>query len=84
MPTNSTLQPVGNAPTNSGPAWDQDGNLQGNWGRFFTSISRFIQGLQYSTGLPIHANNAAAKAAGLVPGQYYRLGGDPDLIAVVH
>lgn len=35
-------------------------------------------------GLAIFANNAAAIAAGLVPGQLYRTGADPDLVAVVH
>lgn len=84
MPTDSTVAPVGNAPTNSGPAWNEEGVLQGNWSQFFTRISRFIQGLQFSTGLPIYANNAAAVAGKLVPGQFYRTGADPDVVCVVH
>lgn len=35
-------------------------------------------------GLSAYANNAAAVAAGLNPGAFYRTGGDPDLVCVVH
>lgn len=35
-------------------------------------------------GLPIYANNAAAVAGGLTAGAFYRTGGDPDLVSVVH
>jgi hypothetical protein len=35
-------------------------------------------------GLPVYANNAAAVAGGLTPGAFYRTGGDPDLVCVVH
>jgi hypothetical protein len=35
-------------------------------------------------GLAVFANNAAAIAGGLTPGDFYRTGGDPDLVAVVH
>ena len=35
-------------------------------------------------GLPVHANNASATAAGLTPGAFYRTGGDPDYVYVVH
>jgi hypothetical protein len=35
-------------------------------------------------GLPVYANNAAATAAGLTSGAFYRLGGDPDFVCVVH
>lgn len=34
--------------------------------------------------LDAYADNAAALAGGLTAGQYYRTGGDPDLVAVVH
>jgi len=34
--------------------------------------------------LPIYTNNATALAGGLVPGQSYRLGGDPDHVCIVH
>jgi hypothetical protein len=35
-------------------------------------------------GLPVHANNQAASGAGLTAGAFYRTGGDPDLVCVVH
>jgi hypothetical protein len=35
-------------------------------------------------GLSIYANNAAAVAAGLTAGAFYRTGADPDLVCVVH
>jgi hypothetical protein len=38
----------------------------------------------FISDLPAYANNTAAKAGGLVAGQSYRTGGDPDLICVVH
>jgi hypothetical protein len=36
------------------------------------------------TGLTIYANNAAAILGGLIVGNVYRTGADPDLICVVH
>lgn len=36
------------------------------------------------SGLQVFANNAAAITGGLVAGQLYRTGADPDLVAVVH
>jgi hypothetical protein len=36
------------------------------------------------TGLPTYANNAAAVAGGLTAGAFYRTGGDPDVVCVVH
>ena len=35
-------------------------------------------------GLPAYANNAAAVTGGLAVGDFYRTGGDPDLVCVVH
>ncbi len=37
-----------------------------------------------TVGLPVYANNAAAIAGGLVIGDFYRGGGDPDPIYIVH
>lgn len=34
--------------------------------------------------VPIHANNAAATGAGMVAGDIYRNGADPDLLCIVH
>jgi hypothetical protein len=35
-------------------------------------------------GLPVYANNAAALGGGLTAGAFYRTGGDPDQVCVVH
>jgi len=35
-------------------------------------------------GLPVFANNTDAATAGLLPGRFYRTGGDPDVVCVVH
>ena len=40
--------------------------------------------LKLSVLPPIYANNAAAIAGGLTAGAVYRLGGDPDSLAIVH
>lgn len=40
--------------------------------------------LQSFRNLPVYANNAAAIAGGLEVGDYYRTGGDPDLVCIVH
>lgn len=42
------------------------------------------QDLSKMNNLPSHANNAAAVANGLAPGDFYRTGNDPDLVCVVH
>jgi hypothetical protein len=34
--------------------------------------------------LPIYADNAAAIADGLIPGNFYRTDDDPDFVCVVH
>lgn len=43
-----------------------------------------IQRLPLITTLAAYANNAAALAAGLKVNEFYRTGGDPDLVCVVH
>jgi Collagen triple helix repeat (20 copies) len=40
--------------------------------------------IKYQALPPIYANNAAAVAAGLPVGMFYRSGGDPDSISIVH
>jgi hypothetical protein len=47
------------------------------WGSFFNVNLA-------STGIPIYATNAAALAGGLLVGDFYRTGADPDLVAIVH
>ena len=36
------------------------------------------------TNLPVYANNTAAINGGLTAGAFYRTGGDPDPVCVVH
>lgn len=43
-----------------------------------------VMGDIFATGLSAYANNAAAVSGGLAVGQFYRTGGDPDLVCVVH
>lgn len=52
----------------------------GNVGIGTTSPTSILQ----VVGLLIYANNAAAVAGGLTAGAFYRTGGDPDLVCVVH
>ena len=49
--------------------------------QFFTKVRQGAPGL---SSLSVYANNAAAVTGGLVAGQGYRTGGDPDLVCVVH
>lgn len=41
-------------------------------------------GLGNISGMPIYANNGAAISGGLISGEFYRTGGDPDLVCIVH
>lgn len=43
-----------------------------------------VMGDIFATGLSAYADNAAAVSGGLAVGQFYRTGGDPDLVCVVH
>jgi hypothetical protein len=43
-----------------------------------------LMGKSLVNSLSSYANNAAAIAGGLVAGQLYRSGGDPDIVAIVH
>jgi len=38
----------------------------------------------YNTNMPVYANNAAAITGGLTVGSFYRTGGNPDPVCVVH
>jgi hypothetical protein len=55
-------------------------NTSGNVGIGTTSPTSKLQ----VVGLPAFANNAAAVAGGLSVGAFYRTGGDPDTVCVVH
>jgi len=54
--------------------------VSGNVGIGTTSPTSKLQ----VVGLPVFANNAAALAGGLTVGAFYRTGGDPDPVCVVH
>ena len=49
-------------------------------GAYRWALNKLIQ----NPDLPTYANNAAAIAGGLVAGDFYRTGGDPDTVCVVH
>ena len=49
-----------------------------------TGLSVGDDGSVSMAGVPVYANNAAAIAAGLVAGDMYRTGGDPDPLCIVH
>jgi hypothetical protein len=44
----------------------------------------YVAGNITASVVPAYANNAAAIAGGLVAGQFYRTGGDPDALSIVH
>lgn len=53
----------------------------------FAAYGAFIDTLIAGTAvfvLPVYANNAAAITGGLVAGNLYRTGGNPDPVCVVH
>lgn len=74
------------APQFQAAALDDQGKFVLYWQRFLVSIYSNLLTIvpAQPQGLLIFANNAAAIAGGLSPGQFYRVGGDPDLVAVVH
>lgn len=49
----------------------------------FDELAYYLNNLKLGN-LSSYANNAAAIGGGLVAGQLYRTGGDPDLVCVVH
>lgn len=57
------------------------GNASIEWVRWFASVQVLIN---KTRELPVYANNAAAIAGGLSVGDFYRTGGDPDAVCVVH
>lgn len=47
-------------------------------------LTDYINGLIDFSLLPIYADNAAALLGGLIAGDLYRTGSDPDVVCVVH
>lgn len=91
-----TLGPVGGIcrtplPVNGGAVIIQTETPLGKWLNLLFSILQNVGPLVVNNAfmiqldqLPVYGNNAAALAGGLMAGNLYRTGGDPDLIAVTH
>ena len=47
-------------------------------------ITRVNNLIDKTTTLPVYANNAAAITGGLVAGDFYRTGANPDPVCIVH
>lgn len=63
------------------PPRTQDWREISSW---YAEVSRKLNVLFPPSSLPAYANNAAAIAGGLSAGDFYRTGGDPDTVCVVH
>lgn len=53
----------------------------------FAQYASILDGIANGTGtftLPVYANNAAAISGGLIAGNLYRTGADPDTVCIVH
>ncbi len=53
----------------------------------FDTYANFINSIASGTAvfsLPVYANNAAAITGGLIAGNLYRTGGNPDPVCIVH
>lgn len=55
-----------------------------NWWQAFRTWLLELDGKTSMATLPIYANNAAAIAGGLVAGDFYRTGANPDPVCQVH
>lgn len=60
------------------------GSLVMTGGATLTTVTLDATASASITNLPVYANNAAAITGGLVAGNLYRTGADPDFVAVVH
>jgi len=72
---------------NSGGSYTESGFRSGsltvNSGGTY-AVSGTMGAQNIIAGLSVYANNAAAIAGGLIVGQFYRTGSDPDTVCVVH
>ena len=76
--------PLPNLPNTPQGAENYDRVLNLKLGEILSANRRAINSLIQNPNLPVHVNNAAALAGGLVAGDFYRTGGDPDNVCVVH
>ncbi len=73
-----------NLPISNSPSGSYDRLLSVKLNEILMAHRTAINALIRQDNLPVYANNAAAVAGGLVAGDFYRTGGDPDPVCVVH
>jgi hypothetical protein len=76
--------PLTSLPVCYEPMGSYDRQLAIKLNEILDSYRQRINGLISNPNLPVYANNAAAITGGLVAGDFYRTGGDPDTVCVVH
>lgn len=76
--------PLVNLPVAYGDPDGYDRRLNIKLNEVLNMYRQRINGLIQNPNLPVYANNAAAVAGGLTEGEFYRTGGDPDTVCVVH
>lgn len=76
--------PLINLPLSQAPQNSYERILSVKLNEILTAHRRSINGLITNPNLPVYANNAAAIAGGLVAGDFYRTGANPDPVCIVH
>ena len=76
--------PLPNLPVSNGVQGSYERQMNIKLNELFGTYRQRINGLITRSDLPIYANNAAAVTGGLVAGDFYRTGADPDVVCVVH
>lgn len=76
--------PLPNLPKSNEAVESYERRLSVKLNELFGMYRQKINMLITRTDLPIYANNAAAVAGGLVEGDFYRTGADPDVVCIVH
>ena len=76
--------PLNNLPVSNAPTGAYERTLSIKLNEILNMHRQKINGLITRNDLPIYANNAAAAAGGLVEGDFYRTGADPDVVCIVH
>lgn len=76
--------PLPNLPLCSDPSGTYQRQLSVKLNEILGSYQKTINRLITRPDLPVYANNASAIAGGLVAGDFYRTGADPDVVCIVH